>query len=180
MLFRSLSAAELAKVTYTGFDTLYFLDKTGDTNIVVGGGRQFFYNQESFDPTLGDCQTDQVNHQGYRIYFKPLKGDLYFQFWQQLFYQPLFDRIVKIVRGSNWNVFLFVEFDLLGTKGNTYLYTDSMTINGYKYGRVYGTTKYDGSVYVNDTSYKAYMNQTNGVLYLRDQDNNQEYSLIHK
>ncbi|MES2558409.1 MAG: hypothetical protein V4590_01625 [Bacteroidota bacterium] len=37
----TISADDLSKVPYTGFDTLYFINKLGDTCIVRGTGKKF-------------------------------------------------------------------------------------------------------------------------------------------
>lgn len=170
----NLTPDELAKVPYTGFDTLYFKGINGDTNIVVGTGKQFYYDIKYTTHGGPDCPMDVANYQACKIDFNTLKGDLSFTYTQKLL-----DR-KAIITKDNYPVYFILNFDLLGTKSSYNLYSDSMVINGYKYGCVYGALAYNNITDNKDTSYISYINQTNGVLFIKSQKSNEEYSLLKK
>lgn len=165
----NLTAIELNKVPYTGFDTLYFLSKTGDTNIVVGGGKQYYYDTK-YSTQPPDCpQNQSTQYQAYKINFTPTKGDLNFSIIQ---------REIKYSIYINVNKYPFsfsAETGSIGVKitNSIYQYFDSLTINNYKYDKVL-------VFLAQDTTYKLYMNQPNGILFIRSLKDNEEYSIMKK
>jgi hypothetical protein len=170
------TAAELAKVPYNGFDTLYFLSKTGDTNIVVGGGKQFYYLKTN-TTVPPDCPPNQtIQYQAYKINFTPIKGDLNFTFKQQKINSG------TIISVKNYLVDFIDEYDFLGTKQSTNIYyIDSVVINLIKYGRVsISLSQINNRIGQYDTTYKLYMNQPNGILYIKSSVDDDEYSIIKK
>ena len=59
----NLPASTLSKVPYSGNDTLYFLNKQGDTCIVKGNGKQYYYIKEAL-PSSANCPGDYRRVQG--------------------------------------------------------------------------------------------------------------------
>ena len=167
------TAAELAKVPYNGFDTLYFLSKTGDTNIVVGGGKQYYYDIEH-TTVPPDCPPNQtIQHQAYKINFTPIKGNLSFTLRQrQINYE------ISIAKSNYTNSFS-LYYPSLGIKDvNNKYYFDSLLLNNCKYGRV---IKMFGDInYKSDTTFQILINQSNGLLLIASQKDDEEYSIIKK
>jgi hypothetical protein len=76
---RNISADDLSKVPYTGFDTLYFLNKHGDTCIVRGTGKQY-YNETELESMRAGCPPQRTVFGAYKISFISVKGGFDFYF----------------------------------------------------------------------------------------------------
>ena len=142
----NFTADELSKVPYTGFDTLYFKDINGDTNIVVGGGKKYYYDKEYKTHGGPACPPDVTNMQAYKIEFKPIKGSLNFIITQE---RKGYDFIIT---KENYIAKFIIEYYQLGITGS-----DSERINNITYEKVLKDYAYTGtSYYQKDTTYKIY------------------------
>ncbi|MEI6596318.1 MAG: hypothetical protein WCO28_12200 [Bacteroidota bacterium] len=168
----NLTAIELSKVPYTGFDTLYFLSKTGDTNIVVGGGKQYYYDTK-YSTQPPDCPQNQTTqYQAYKINFTPTKGDLNFQLLQQSMH-------TQISIASKVYPILFKS--LYGYIGGVSSDIDIIKINGIEYNNIFiFLSSMKNQIQNYDTSYTLYYNKSNGILLIKSIKDNEEYSIIKK
>ncbi len=154
----NLTPDELAKVPYTGFDTLYFKAINGDTNIVVGTGKQFYYDVQYTSHGGPDCPQDVANYQAYKIQFNPIRGDLRFTFKQQRI-----DWSININK-SDYSINFYFSY---------YQLTDSTkTYQGIPFDKSTNT-------YI-DNSYACSYTIKNGITYIKSQKENEEYSLLKK
>ena len=169
----NFTSAELGKVPYSGSDTLYFLSKTGDTNIVVGGGKQFYYDTE-YGGTSADCpQNRNVQHQAYKINFTPIKGDLKLKIVHQATYLT--------IQINDYPIDFVIESSLIGAKNNSiYHYIDSLKINGINYYNIQSLSSYNTYEGLPDNTYLLNYNIAHGVLLIQSQKDNEEYSIIKK
>ncbi|MES2560143.1 MAG: hypothetical protein V4590_10405 [Bacteroidota bacterium] len=171
----NISASDLSKVPYTGFDTLYFIGKAGDTCIVRGTGKKFSSEEkrESSDP---GCPTERIDvNQLYTINFIPIKGNLEFQLSQkQSDYNVTVDR-------STYNVIFRFESRGIDREENNEDYIDSLIIKNKVYTRIsvfLTAVKPIGSV--RDTTNRLLYNKSYGILYIKSTKQNEEYCLIPK
>ena len=169
----NFTADDLSKVPYTGFDTLYFKDINGDTNIVVGSGKQYYYDKVYKTHGGPACPPDVTNNQAYKIQFNPIKGDLNFKFIQQRTDWSI------VIRKQNYSAYFTEYYSLLDlTLPNDKYHFDSLTINGKSYYKVMlenGYNDYDG-----DTTYQALINKSFGLLSIKSRKENEEYTLLKK
>lgn len=168
-----LTPASLSKVPYTGYETISFLNKQGDTCIVAGTGKQYYYNTKSKNSTT-NCTSDQTKTQGFTIKFAPVRGDLSFNL--SLFGNSLLEIDVKMYRytfefESNQIGVLDDQFDL-----------DSMIINNKTYKMVDRAYTVDGISWerTNNDDYQVYYNTQFGVLKIINNENGEEYSILRK
>ena len=170
----NLTAIELSKVPYTGFDTLYFLSKTGDTNIVVGGGKQYYYDTK-YSTQPPDCPQNQTTqYQAYKINFIPTKGDLSFTLKIRKIDNSLYIISIK------YPIVFDESFSSLGKRDLTYFYyVDSLKINSINYTTINRLIPRPNIGPI-DNSYFLYYDLNKGVLLIRSQKDNEEYSIIKK
>jgi hypothetical protein len=170
--FYDLSADDLAKVPYTGFDTLYFKDKQGDTAVVAGGGKTFYDDLEYVFNSGGPaCLQDTLRYRAYKIFFRSLRGNLDFTFEQR---RLKFSATVS--RNKYLPYYFTAYYPGLGQTSIYPDYIDSLTINGVKYGRIDIENGYDRPV--EDTTYRLLINQSHGVLSISSKMHNEEYTLL--
>jgi hypothetical protein len=124
---QDLTASSLSKVPYTGYDTLYFLNKQGDTCIVRGTGKQFYYLTET---EIGnpDCPDDYKKIQGYSILFTSVKGDLFFK----LNLEDVFDIKIDVKKYAYYFEYSTDEIGVIGRPDDTF-YIDTITIENKQY-----------------------------------------------
>ncbi len=175
----TLSQFELDKVPYTGFDTLFFLNKEGDTCITKGTGKKYFVEQRESLNMPGCPPSSITKSNAYKIEFVPIKGNLAFDF-----IMSKKSSSVKVIHKFNTRAnepYFERQLYLLGQQSTTKeIYTDTMVINSQKYGRVYLANVNQSDVYLGDTSYKSYINQSHGVLHLSSVKDNMSFSIIKK
>lgn len=173
---QNISAGDLSKVPYTGFDTLYFLNKQGDTCVVRGTGKQYSYETEYLQGNPACPPSQKYNYQVYRINFIALRGNLEFTI-----YQNGEVGLIKIEK-SNYDTYFYSTASIIGVKyNNRPYYIDSLILNGSPYGRItVFSSNVAGEVGVNDTSYKLFYNQPYGILYMKSSKQNEEFSIIPK
>ena len=150
----NFTPAELSKVPYNGHDTLYFKDISGDTNIVVGGGKQFYYDIQYTTHGGPACPPNVTNYQAYKIQFTPIKGDLSFSI------NPRFvDGNIRVSK-NNYNVNFFIEFDRL---------IDSSLV----YGGI--PISNNGAI---DNTYICSYSLKNGLTHIKSQKENEEFTIF--
>jgi hypothetical protein len=173
----NLSAADLNKVPYTGFDTLYFLNKQGDTCIVRGTGKQFSYEIKNQNGNPACPPNYQYNNQLYNLQFIPIRGNLSFILAHK--YDP---KRVYIDRGDQYSVKFNSESNAIGLKyPDDPYYIDSLLINEHKYGRIIVClSAIKNRVQEYDTTYKLLYNMSHGVLFIKSDKENEEFSIISK
>jgi hypothetical protein len=173
----NLSAADLNKVPYTGFDTLYFLNKQGDTCIVRGTGKRFSYEIKTQNGNPACPPSDQYTNQLYTIQFIPIRGNLSFSLTQK--YEP---RRIYFDRGDFYLVRFDTESNRIGLEYPEWSnYIDSLTINKEKYGRIIVChSEIKNRVQEYDTTYKLLYNMSHGVLFIKSDKDNEEFSIISK
>ncbi len=175
----TLSQFELDKVPYTGFDTLYFLNKEGDTCITKGTGKKYFVEQRESLNMPGCPPSSITKSNAYKIEFVPIKGNLAFDFIMSK-KESCISVIHKFNTRSNEPYFKLALY-LIGQVSTTEQnYTDTMMINNQKYGRVYKMSVKQFNANLEDSSYKAYANQSHGVLHLSSVKDNMSFSIIKK
>ena len=153
----NFTADDLSKVPYTGFDTLYFKDINGDTNIVVGSGKQYYYDKEYKTHGGPACPPDVTNLQAYKIQFNPIKGDLNFKFIQQR------DGSWFAISKTKYSCVFIFEY---------YLLKDSTLV--YKGVPISNITD------IADTTYACTFNLKQGILHFKSLKENEEYTLLKK
>ncbi len=177
--YETLSDFELNKAPYTGFDTLYFLNKEGDTCITKGTGKKYFVEQRESLNMPGCPPSSITKSNAYKIEFVPIKGNLAFDF-----IMSKQTGSVKVIHKFNTRAnepYFEVAFYLLGQISSTgQYYTDTMVINNQKYGRVYQAIVIQFNVTLKDSTYKSYINQSHGVLHLSSVKDNMSFSIIKK
>ena len=158
----NFTPAELSKVPYNGHDTLYFKDINGDTNIVVGSGKQFYYDVTYTTHGGPACPDDVTNSQAYSIKFTSIKGSLNFDMFQRK------ENSSILINWKDNNSHFSSEYTSIGLQwlGSPY-YIDSLSINNFRYGRIY-------LFLASDTIHKLYFNQSYGILSMKS--DNDEYS----
>jgi hypothetical protein len=164
----SISTDAFGKLPYTGTDTLYFTDANNDTSIVVGQGKQQYYEETSQSVTP-DC-FNVVQSEAFRISFKPIKGDLYFDVYQKANGKNI------VLSPPAWPVHFYIDYVNVG--GQHPLNKDTLTINGRVYANVSTATPKDVTFGIIDHSYLAYYNQPYGVLHIRSSKEDKAYSLL--
>ncbi len=173
---RNISTDDLSKVPYTGFDTLYFLNKQGDTCIVRGTGKQYNYeiSVENGNPACPPPR--RYFNQLYSIQFVPLKGNLAFSLTQK------FNPGKVYVDRQLYNVIFDCESPTIDFRdlADSY-YIDSLTINSISYNKInIFLTNIRNEIEVSDTSYRLLYNKPYGVLYIKSAKQNEEFSIIPK
>jgi hypothetical protein len=175
----TLNQFELEKAPYTGFDTLYFLNKEGDTCITKGTGKQVFVEQRESLNMPGCPPSSITKSNAYKIEFVPIKGNLAFDF-----IMSKQNGSVKVIHKFNTRAnepYFELELFLLGQQNMTWKgFTDTLVINSQKYGRVYQALVKQFNVYLGDSTYKSYINQSHGVLHLSSVKDNMSFSIIKK
>lgn len=173
---RNISTDDLSKVPYIGFDTLYFLNKQGDTCIVRGTGKQYSY-EISYENGNPACPPPRKYfNQLYSIHFVPIKGSFGFVLTQK--YNP---QRIYIDRHSYSAVFNWISSSIgnYPPTPSSLFYMDSATINGVVYKKItVFLTDVRGKISVRDTSYKLFYNKTYGILYIKSSKQNEEFSII--
>jgi hypothetical protein len=175
---RNISAADISKVPYTGFDTLYFLNKKGDTCIVRGTGKQYGY-ETSYDNGDPACPPPRrYLNQLYTIKFVPVKGNLEFELTQKSYPQRIYiDRYSYNVK-FDWSS---SSIGLPPPPPSAIFYIDSITLNRVLYEKIsVFLTEVKGEIGMPDTSYKLFYNRPYGVLRLKSTKQNEEFSIISK
>lgn len=173
----NLSAGDLDKVPYSGFDTLYFLNKQRDTCIVRGTGKQFSYEIKSPNGNPNCGPDHQYTNQLYTIQFIPMRGNLSFVLTQK--YDP---QRIYFDMGDSYSVIFDTESNRVGLEylGSPY-YIDSLMINGVKYGRItVCLADIKRGVQEFDTTYKLLYNISHGILFIKSEKENEEFSIIPK
>jgi hypothetical protein len=166
---RNISQEDLSKVPYTGFDTLYFLNKQGDTCIVRGTGKQFSYEIEDEFGNPACDPTYRYSNQIYSISFIAVKGNLDFKLTQSYFY-------VIVERGDLYSV------DYQASSFRVGLRNDSIVLKGVNYRQI---VSFLPSVKLGlgggfDYTYSLLYNSSYGVLYIKSEKENEEFSIIPK
>lgn len=175
----SLTDAEKAKVPYTGFDTLTFLGINGDTHIVVGKGKQYYYDKE-YNTLPPDCpQNDIINKEAYKIEYNPIKG--------RLSYTLSMRKILNSVDIINSDYpFKFSQLIVsLGFKPNNPegFFLDSISLNGHIFYNVhiFSAFEKEGSlIAIDDTSYQMYYTINDGMIMMKNDKKNELFKLIKK
>lgn len=160
---------ELKKVPYSGNDTLHFLNKDGDTCIVRGTGKKFYQTQGD-SRLIGsmDCGPREYDmYQSYIISYISLRGNLEF-----VLEQSKRSGQIQITPKIYGPLFTLDYYKMDMNDGRI----DSITINNTQHYNVYAMFNYrDDTI-----SYKALINQTEGILYLKNEIENQEFSIIKR
>jgi hypothetical protein len=165
---RNISQEDLSKVPYTGFDTLYFLNKQGDTCIVRGTGKQFSYEIEDEFGNPACDPTYRYSNQVYDISYVAIRGNLAFRLTQNR-YRILVDR----------GDFYAVSFSSFS--GDVGLQNDSLILNGVNYRQIISFLPLlKNKVEDFDYSYSLLYNSNYGVLYIKSEKENEEFSIIPK
>lgn len=163
-----ISTDAFGKLPYTGTDTLYFTDGNNDTSIVVGQGKQQYYEETTQSPAP-DC-FNVVQSEAFHMSFKPIKGDLQFDVYQKANGKNI------VLSPPAWPVHFYIDYVNVG--GQHPLNRDTLTVNGRVYANVSTATPKDVTFGIIDHSYVAYYNQPYGVLYIGSSKDKKEYSLV--
>lgn len=181
-IVHKFSAADERIIPYTGYDTLYFLNKQGDTCMVRGTGKQYYIETELESMRAG-CPPQRTVSDAYKIDFVSVKGGFDFYIIKRIVYNNVY-----IGRRAMKYVFT-VNYYTLGKPVviNEY-YFDTVTINGYAYPEVNKTrllavmpnSTSGGHYTIEDTTYQLLVNRYNGVLLFKNDNTNEYYTLIQK
>lgn len=167
-----LEPNELQKVPYSGSDTLYFLTKQGDTCIVRGTGKRHYENQTSHLAGTLDCgPTDYDIYQAYNISYTPVMGGMELVLTQEKKEETI---TIDLKNGPSFS-FRYERMDNKDDAGRI----DSLEINHIMYYDVYPSYIYD-NLGNQDNNYKALFNKSEGILYLKSDKDNIEFSIVKK
>lgn len=171
----NLTSGDEAKIPYTGYDTLHFLSKQGDTCILRGTGKQYFYEDVN-ETSIPVCPPTRTTHyQGFSINFIAIKGDLHFNI---KVHSSVATLEVNTISNFDNNVLFAASYNQIGTV-QTFLYHDSLEIAGTYYYKVFKMSSIiEGIPNAYDPSNIALINNQLGILYLANTTNSTEYSFI--
>jgi hypothetical protein len=147
----TLSAEDERKIPYIGYDTLYFLNKQGDTCIVRGTGKQYYTEIQSESIRAG-CPPQNYTSKSYIIDFQSLKGEFSFLF--------------KVQAGILHRIFLSEK----GATTDFRIYLFELQNSTLFYGGVSDITR--------DTCYTSTYNMRLGVTQIKNCNLNTNYTLI--
>jgi hypothetical protein len=168
--YRQVTADVYGKLPYTGTDTLYFLDQNMDTSIVVGQGKVAYY-EESKEEYIPDCFNTLLS-ESFRIHFTPVKGKLSFEIYQRANEKNI--AVKELLLPVNF----FINYVNIGQPN--ILNKDSVTINGAVYRNVAVAAGTSINLHIRDESYTCYYNLPYGVLMMKSEKENIEYTLLRK
>ncbi len=172
----NFTADELAKVPYTGTDTLYFLNNKGDTQVVVGQGKQYYYDRE-YSILYPSCpQNETEDYQAYKLKFTPIKGDLSFELTMQRRNYTL------TINVKSYPINFDAEYPSVGIKNlSSQYYFDSLTVGNQVYKRVRLLLSYVKNEFNQfDTNYELFYNKDFGILKIANIQQGETYSIIKK
>jgi hypothetical protein len=170
-----LTVSSLSKVPYSGYDTLYFLNKQGDTCIVRGTGKKYYYLTET---VVGnpDCPDDSRKVQKFKINFLPIQGDLSYSI-------ELVDNTFLNIDVKTYKYLFWLRVKGIGVAAgdpNNPFDLDSISINGKTYftiDRAY-TEMRNNPNQVDNENYQVYYNMEFGILRIISKESNEEYTIV--
>lgn len=164
----TISNDAFGKLPYIGTDTLYFVDELNDTSIVVGQGKNFFY-EETSKPVTPVC-FHKILDQAFNISYKPIKGNLAFDIYQKANGNNI------VLKVPTFPVHFYIDYLTVGTYSPLNL--DSANLAGVWYKNVSTATAKDVTFNIIDDTYTCYYNQPYGVLLIKSKKENKTYSFI--
>lgn len=165
----NISNDAFGKLPYTGTDTLCFVDDLNDTSLLVGQGKNLFY-EETSKPVTPVC-FHKILDQAFKISYKPIKGNLAFDIYQK----ANGNNIVLSV--PTFPVHYYINYLTVGTYSPLNL--DSVNVAGVWYKNVSTATAKDVTFNIIDDTYTCYYNQPYGVLLIKSKKENKMYSLVN-
>lgn len=164
----NISNDAFGKLPYTGTDTLCFVDEINDTSLVVGQGKNLFY-EETSKPVTPVC-FHKILDQAFKISYKPIKGNLAFDVYQKANGKNI------VLTVPTFPVHYYIDYLQVGT--HSPLNLDSANVAGVWYKNVSTATAKDVTFNIIDDTYTCYYNQPYGVLLIKSKKENKTYSLI--
>lgn len=164
----NMSNDAFGKLPYTGTDTLCFVDELNDTSLVVGQGKNLFY-EETSKPVTPVC-FHKILDQAFKISYKPIKGNLAFDVYQKANGKNI------VLTVPTFPVHYYIDYLTVGTY--SHLNLDSANVAGVWYKNVSTATAKDVTFNIIDDTYTCHYNQPYGVLLIKSKKENKTYSLI--
>lgn len=165
----NISNDAFGKLPYTGTDTLCFVDELSDTSLVVGQGKNLFY-EETSKPVTPVC-FHKILDQAFKISYKPIKGNLAFDVYQKANGKNI------VLTVPTFPVHYYIDYLTVGTYSPLNL--DSANVTGVWYKNVSTATAKDVTFNIIDDTYTCYYNQPYGVLLIKSEKENKTYSLVN-
>jgi hypothetical protein len=170
-----LEPAALSKVTYTGYDTLFFLNSQGDTCILRGTGKQYYYKTVPLTDNNPQCEPNYEKSQAYNIDFIPILGEFSFT----LTLEDKDDVIINVKKYPYQYTFLTYEIGVESESST--LYMDTVTINGTLYRTIrLARISRKNNPLDSSPNYSAYYSKDFGIIKLENLDLNEVYTIILK
>lgn len=173
----NLTADEQSKVPYTGYDTLYFLTNTGDTCIVRGTGKQYFYETvlEKSEPVCPPVESR--NYQAYKLHYYPLRGKLDFVIEQ---HSSIDFGQVLLIRLKDADGVFRVGSDRIGVipDWNDSYYIDSLEINQKTF-RTIRIMESNISRFQKDSNVYILYNKQYGILKFENRILNEVFTILN-
>jgi hypothetical protein len=170
----NFTPSELSKVPYTGFDTLYFLNKLGDTCIVRGTGKKWGYETQTEASGIG-CGPEKITYYpSCTINFQPVKNDLEFKLTMS---RKEWSIIIEWPSHQKWFYLPFFNTGIPRPESPDYI--ESIAINNKQYTVVRQGLGYSLNAVVADSTYRILYNIDHGLLQIQDL-NFENYTLTQR